>query len=46
MNKDLLITIADLCVHEGDEIPDDNEKIVEILNQCDKLADLIDEYIK
>lgn len=42
----LLTRIADLCVQASETIADDEEKIAEILNQCDKLADMIDEYIK
>lgn len=44
MNKDLFKRIADLCVQVGDTTEETDEKMVEILNQCDKLAELIDDY--
>lgn len=41
---DLLKRIADLCCQASEEIFED-DRTMEILNTCDKLQDLIDEYL-
>lgn len=42
--SDLLKRIADLCCQASEEIFED-DRTMEILNTCDKLQDLIDEYL-
>ncbi len=43
--KKILANIADLCYQASEEIHED-EDTKEILDTCDKLQDLIDEYLK
>ena len=44
-NKELLRKIADLCDEASETIATENQHEEEILNTCDKLIELIDNYI-
>lgn len=43
--KELLLQLADLCEQIGDEVIE-NEETKKILITCDRLSDMIDNYIE